>query len=473
LKPARQILYVALLAIGLGGSSGAQAHEEALPQAVQADQTPSRAATGDRDAASDRAIDRWTRSTTANPDDAHAWMNLGNALMQKSREQPRPALFDRAETAFRNALSKATNHAEALVGLAWVHNTRHEFDEGIDYARQAIAADPRVPDAHALLGDAAVELGDYDEALDHYQQALDLAPNLSSYSRAAHLLWLTGDTRKARWLMQRAIAAGGPYAENTAWCRAELALMSFHSGALLAAEQEVDAALRGTPNHPHVLSVAARIKAARKHYETAVDLYRRALAQGAESGTLVALGDVLSLLGKKDEAEAQYQRFIDLQGADAAAHSHGDSPAHVHPPGEGNAQLARFYADHDRNLPTALREAEAAYKTYKNVFVADTLAWCYYKNGRQGDARRTIRQALRWHTPDAGILFHAGMIHAAAGDKPGAQKYLYQALSLNPNFHPVQAGVAAETLRGLGATPASVPVAATAPPASQTDLPQP
>ncbi len=49
---------------------------------------------------------------------------------------------------------------------------------------------------------------------------------------------------------------------------------------------------------------------------------------------------------------------------------------------KGSLELARFYADHDRKLPEALAMAEAEYKATPNVFAADTLAWCYYKNGR-------------------------------------------------------------------------------------------
>ena len=49
------------------------------------------------------------------------------------------------------------------------------------------------------------------------------------------------------------------------------------------------------------------------------------------------------------------------------------------------------------------------------------------------------------------FLFHAGMIHEKLGDRVDAQKLLYQALSLNPEFHPIYAPIAAATLAELGA----------------------
>jgi tetratricopeptide (TPR) repeat protein len=247
--------------------------------------------------------------------------------------------------------------------------------------------------------------------------------------------------------MRKAITFGGPHAENTAWCRAELALMSFHTGALLPAEREAEQALEKTPRNLHVLAVMGRIKTAKKEYAAAIDFYRRAIDIAPNHDALVALGDLYALTGRPEDAEVQYKRVIELHTS-VAAHSHGDG-THSHPHSHGNAQLARFYADHDRNLTEALEEAEAAYRTYKNIFTMDTLAWCYYKNGRYENARKVIDKVLKFRTPDAAIFFHAGMIYEKIGNRPTAQKYLYQALSLNANFHPIYAAVAADVLKQL------------------------
>jgi tetratricopeptide (TPR) repeat protein len=123
----------------------------------------------------------------------------------------------------------------------------------------------------------------------------------------------------------------------------------------------------------------------------------------------------------------------------------------------GDLQLARFLADLDRRLPEALSIAQAEYKRRPNVFAADTLAWAYYKNGRYADAKRAIAKALAQRTPDASFLFHAGMIHARLGDRVSAQRYLAQALSLNPSFNPVDAPLAAATLADLGAQATDAP----------------
>jgi tetratricopeptide (TPR) repeat protein len=332
-----------------------------------------------------------------------------------------------------------------------------------------------------LLGDAAVERGDYEAAFEHCQAALDQRPDLSSYARSAHLLWLTGDARRAKALMYRAIEAGGPHAENTAWCQAELALMMFHQGSIVPAEKQIERALARAPRNPHVLTVMGRIKAAQGDHPQAIRFYEQANAAAPRHAALAALTDLYTLTGEAEKAERRYQQVCELHARHSQAPEHSHDGEHAHDeaqahgadqahedamsrtiPGEvphthGSVELARFLADQDREPAKALREVEAAVQTLQSVHALDTLAWCYYRNGRLREAQETIRRALRWRTPDAAIPFHAGLIHAALGEPEQAKQYLYQALNLNPHFDPVQAKVAAETLKTLGRSVAPIP----------------
>ena len=352
------------------------------------------------DSATDRAITKWVKAVKQRNTSDTAWGNLGNALMQKIRETGDPATYTLAEGAFQKAMEIRPSNVTAIIGISWVHGGRHQFEQSIVWANKALALAPDNQDAHGLIGDAAVELGNYDMAMDHYQKMLDIRPDLSSYSRAAHLMYLTGDLQMASWLMKKAIDAGGPYAENTAWCRAQLALMLWNTGAVSLAERELLKAIKISPNNYYVLNAMGKIKSAQKDYDGAIGFYRKAIAVTPNPATIIALGDLYLLKGENEKAERQFQRFEELQ-----IHNH----AHGH---DDRILLARFYADHDRNLPLALEEAKASYKRFTNVFVTDTLAWCYYKNGHYKEAREVIRRALRWQTPDATILFHAGMIYA-------------------------------------------------------------
>ena len=392
------------------------------------------------DSSTDRDIAKWLSAVKQGMKNDTAWVRLGNSLMQKVRETGDQAHYGQAEFSYRQALAIRPKDIGATIGIAWVYGGLHQFERSIEWANKVLELDPKNPDAHGLIGDAAVEFGDYNTAFEHYQEMLDCRPDLSSYSRAAHLMYLTGDLQKATWLMRKAINAGGPYAENTAWCRAQLAVMLLNTGAHAIAERELEQAIKTAPNNYYVLDATGKIKSAQKDYDTAIEYYKKAIEVTPNPKTIIALGDLYLLTSEKEKAEEQFKLVETHQ-----AHSH-DMGSHEH---HGNTFLARFYADHDRNLPEALKEAEAAYRNSKNVFVTDTLAWCYYKNGRYEEARKVIQKALRWQTPDANILFHAGMIYAKLSKHTVAQKYLYQALSLNPNFHPVYSSVAVETLKQL------------------------
>src|SRR5579872_6252828 len=118
-----------------------------------------------------------------------AWTRLGDAYMQKGRETADVSYYGRAESAYRRALTSNAKSIGALVGMAWVEGGRHEFEHSIEWANKALALDPNRADCYGLLGDAAVEMGDYDKAFTHYQKMLDLRPDISSYSRGAHLLF--------------------------------------------------------------------------------------------------------------------------------------------------------------------------------------------------------------------------------------------------------------------------------------------
>jgi tetratricopeptide (TPR) repeat protein len=427
----------ALILGGCAAWHSAQTSQNPAPALPTADATLAAIPTPPARTAADHGIAKWVGLLRQNPNDDKVWVKLGDTLMQKPRETADPHYYGYAEQAYEQALARNSRSADAMTGLAWVASDRNQFEKSTEWASKAVALNPQDNTAYGLLGDADAALGHYDDAYTHYQKMLDIRPDIASYSRGAHLLALDGNTRKAMWLMIQAIKTGSPYAENTAWCRTQLALMLFDQGALLPAEQTLQGALKSTPNDAQALATMGMFKAARGDYPQAIAFYKKAIAVAPDLASLAALGDIYQIIGDKAEAERQYAQVEALhrQNADAGVDDH--------------MQMAQFYADHDRNLPEALQLAEQN-KASQNISDADTLAWCLYKNGREDEAKAAIQTALARHTPDAGILFHAGMIYAKAGDRVSAGKCLSRALSINPAFSPLGAKTAADTLKQLG-----------------------
>jgi tetratricopeptide (TPR) repeat protein len=376
------------------------------------------------------------QKTRTSPNNPENWLLTGNALAQLQRETEAPRFHDAAEAAYMEALRLAPKSSAALAGMAWVTGGRHQFDKSIEWGNQALAVDPQCADAFGILGDAALELGDYDLAFEHYQEMMDLRPDLSSWSRGAHLLWLTGETNKAMTLMAKAIAAGAPFAENTAWCRVRMATMLFHQGALPPAEDAIRPLLEAGSKNSHLMHLAARIAAAKGDFPLAEKHYHTLLESGPNQRAYAGIGDLLIAQGK---AEAAAEFYLKVQNL------HTD---HVKDGVHDHGFMAKFLADTDRNLIEALRMAEE-HKLTKNVYEADTLAWVYYKNGMLTQAIAAMKTALSQKTPDPEIHYHAGMIASAFGDLTSAKRHLKQALAANPNFSLTQASLAVKALQQL------------------------
>jgi len=115
-----------------------------------------------------------------------------------------------------------------------------------------------------------------------------------------------------------------------------------------------------------------------------------------------------------------------------------------------NRQLALFSANHTRNLSEALTLASAELAGRKDVYGYDAAAWALYKNGRYAEAAEAMDEAMKLGTRDASLYYHAGLIAAGLGNQQRAHTLLTEALAINPEFDPLQARIARETLQRLG-----------------------
>lgn len=405
--------------------------------------------------ATEREILKWQGRVEKEPNNDKMWANLGDALMQKARETLDSKMYGTIEQIYRQAWQINATSVDATIGMAWVKGARHEFKDSIEWAKKAVALDPKNSAPYGIIGDAAVENGDYEEALDSYQKMLDLRPDISSYSRGAYLIYQLGDARKGMWLMDKAIKAGAPFAENTAWCKAQLAVMLINEGIPQQADQMLTLALKQTPDNPHILAAMGQAKSAQRKYSDAIEFYKKAVAIAPQHNSLAALEELYRVTGKPDEAAKIAQEIEEVYQTRQAEHVHG-----------GDRLLAQYYADRDMNLPEALKLAQGEYDNHKSLPTMDTLAWCLYKNGKLDEAEQMMQkvieygvldpltqQVVKHRVLDPQMMFHAGMIAAKRGDRADAQRYLYNVLSRSPNFSPTGARIAAETLKQLGSMP--------------------
>jgi tetratricopeptide (TPR) repeat protein len=383
-----------------------------------------------------RAAQGMIERSASSPD---GYNMLAAAYMQKARETGDFGFNAKAEEALDRAFKLAPDDYDALKLRAKLLLTYHRFSEALEVSRRAQSINPRDHDVYGALTDALVELGDYPRAVEAAQRMIDLRPDTASYSRVSYLRALHGDTKGAIDAMRLAADSASPQnPESAAWCRVHLGDELANAGKQAEAEREYDHALFLFPDYHAALAAKARARLAAGDTDGAISFYRRAIERVPLPDYPAALGDLYAKLGRAEEAGREYElvEFVERTGAQGGTYTR---------------QLAMFWADHDTRLDDALEVARRERAARKDIYSSDLLAWCLYKKGQYADAKASMDEALRLGTRDPRLLYHAGMIAHALGDRRGGAKYLQQALSINPSFDVLQAVVARRTLGARGA----------------------
>ena len=388
----------------------------------------------------DQAILRYQRLLQRNSRDASAYYRLGDAYLQKARENGDFTPIQLAEKALQTCLEIAPGHSGAARHLAYAMYMRHGFEEAAAQAKRALVLDPTDSHAYGILGDAYLEVGKYAEAASAYQRMVELQGDLYAYSRLAGLKSLRGDPEGAITDLEGAIALGQAQErprESIAWAMWQLGNEHMALGNLAVAEARYEEALKTFPGYYRALGGLAQVRAAQQRFSESVALYQQAIGVVPLPDYAAALGDVYTRIGRPNEAQQQYD-LVEYIGRLSALNEV-----------LYNRELAYFYADHDRQSATALEFARRELEVRKDVYAYDLLAWALYKNGQPEAALAAMTEALKLGTRDARLFFHAGMIHHRLGDRAKARSYLQRALTTNPFFHPVHVMVAEQTLKAL------------------------
>jgi tetratricopeptide (TPR) repeat protein len=349
---------------------------------------------------------------------------LADAYLQKARETGDPSWYPKAETLFAQALDEEPNDADALAGMGTLDLARHRFADALTWGERAREANPWHAPTRGVIVDALVELGRYDEAVIAAQEMVDLRPDLASYARVSYLRELHGDRAGAIAAMEQAAVAGAAYPENVAWARAQLGLLRLHGGDRRGADREFAAALAVLPGYVPAVVGQARVDAASGDLDAALVGFADAATRLPSAEHAAAYGDALAAVGRDQEAAAQYAVVEAIQQLQADAGVDVD------------LELALFRADQGdpEDAAAAAAQARTIVAERPSVTAWQTLAWAAFKSGDLDEAGEAIAQALRLGGNDPRLLFHAGAIAAARGERDAAIGYLDAALTANPAF---------------------------------------
>lgn len=375
------------------------------------------------------------------PDDAVVYTKLAGLYLEQLRETGALDDLARALRAARRSLAivPGVRNTEGLTYLAMAEFASHDFRSARDHALQLEHLEGSSA-PYALLGDALSELGQYGPAEAAYKQMQQRTGGIDENvaTRMARLAQLRGDSRRAEQGFRTALgfelSRSVPSRERIAWFRWQLGDTAFLRGDYSAAQTEYEEALSAYPGYFRALASLGRLDAARGSYSDAIRNYESAVRTLPDPTFVGELGDVYALAGRPVQAAAEYGlvAFIGhLSRLNGVMY---------------NRQIAMFYADHDIHANEAYLDARREYAVRQDILGADALAWTALKAGKLPEAQAAMTAALRLGTLDPRLLYHAGMIARARGQRAAATKYLRAALALCPQFDPLQASAARHAL---------------------------
>ncbi len=396
---------------------------------------------GDGRQSSEEIVLFWQERVAAAPEVARNHTGLAGAQLTLAGDRGDLAGYEASEQTALMATSLAPDDDAAVLTLAAAKAGQHQFTASLLLVDEVLAGNPDSVDAILSAGDALLALGDYDKAREHFGQAAaqvgDLAPILS---RQARLEAEVGRLSNARHLAKRALieAAGVDLRHaDAAFYWFQLASYEFALGDAEAAELHLRAALQIDPENAGAFELLGRVLTAQGDYAGAVEVYEDLVDGGGAADLHGELAKLYRHLGR--DADADLQISLGLAAAAEAADLYPAERRH----------LIGFLADHDPI--EAKRLAELDLSERQDVRAHSWYAWTLFQTGDVPGAVAAMQPALDTGTDDARLLYQAGAIHLAAGNKTTARTLLQESLALNPGFDLVHAAEARRLLASLSA----------------------
>ncbi len=314
----------------------------------------------------------------------------------------------------RKSGTSAAATAAALVGQAVPLHQSGRLTEAEALYRQAIAAQPRQPDALHLLGMIACQTGRFKEAADLIGQAVAAKRDVPDYhANLAYALQALGRSAEAERAARNALRLRRPFPEaaNT------LGNALNAQGKAADAADAYRAALRARPDYAEAEGNLGAVLRSLGRSAEAQPLLRHALAANPSlTEARAALGLALLDLGQADEGEAALRAVLARR------------------PDHAGAALALAGSRQRRG-----GDAEPTYRRYLMLEPADAEGWNAYGLALQGadrigPAADAFARALRLDPQMAEAMTNLGTIRRLQGQAPVSAELQRRTLDLRPGY---------------------------------------
>jgi tetratricopeptide (TPR) repeat protein len=259
----------------------------------------------------DEAIRFHTVAVALRPDSPGAYLNLGNALLQKRR------LAD-ALVAYRRAIALKPDYAEAHCNAGATLWDMGRHDQGIASLLEAIALKPDLAEAHGNLGFSFWTRGQLDKAIAALRKAVELNPAfVETQNNLGHALLDKGRPGEAVAVLRKAIQLKPDFAQAHDGLGKALTRLGQIDEGIAAFHRAI--ALK--PDYAEAYCNLGVSLDRKGRVDESLTAYRRAIAFAP---TLITarfnLGLVLTETGQLDAAVAAFREVIELKPDFPAVH---------------------------------------------------------------------------------------------------------------------------------------------------------
>jgi predicted O-linked N-acetylglucosamine transferase (SPINDLY family) len=232
---------------------------------------------------------------------------------------------EEAEHLLRRAIAARPDEASFHHNLALVLEDQGRLEEAIEQHRQVLGANPQHAPSQFNLGFALVQLGRYDEAMVALSRALELRQDVAqAHFVMGSLLRERGEMQPAVWHLRRAVELQPNMPE--AHTNLGIALRASEKPDEAIAEYRAAITLR--PDDPEGLSNLGQILTETGRFDESLDCFRKAEALGG--GPRVASNLLYSILfNPKIDAHASYQEHVRWNQTHAAPLAAASEPQKV------------------------------------------------------------------------------------------------------------------------------------------------
>lgn len=323
-----------------------------------------------------------------------------------------------------DGLKLEPNHPGLLLLRAQARFALHQWKDATEDLKHLKRVKPDHPALPGLEAEIAWNQGEVDKAAEAIRELARTQPSFGTVSRLGHLHYHLGQLPAADEAFARAETL---YEDSSpvplAWLNVQRGLLRLHSGRFEEARVFYEEAHRRAPRYPMATEHLAEIEHLLGHHDRALELYLQVVEQTDNPEFHAALAGLYRDMGQEDKAKEHVQaarkRSLELLARHPSAMgSHG----------------ADFFLEDGAEPARALELLTRNAAERPNPESLQGLASAQLANGQLEAAAATIDKALATPVRMAEIFWTAARIAVARDRVEEAERYMQQALELNPKI---------------------------------------